>query len=228
MRRLRGIIAPEDLKSELIGIVGSENVCDDEETLKSFSSDYSFVEGKTPILVVKPKSVEQIQRIVRLANEKKISLIPVSSKAPRFRGDTVPTNNHSVVVDLSGMKKILRMDRRNRVAIIEPGVTFGELREAAAKHGMKVLMPLVPRATKSVLGSYLEREPILIPRYHWDMTDPLLCTEVVFGTGDLFRTGSAAGPGTLEEQWAAETSSPHSVETRPGTPRLTRRREERK
>jgi FAD/FMN-containing dehydrogenase len=33
------------------------------------------------------------------------------------------------------------------------------------------------------------------------MTDPLLCTEIIFGTGDLFRTGSAAGPGTLEQQW---------------------------
>ncbi len=32
---------------------------------------------------------------------------------------------------------------------------------------------------------------------------PLLCLEVVYGTGDLFRTGSAAGPGTIEEQWLA-------------------------
>jgi len=62
-------------------------------------------------------------------------------------------------------------------------------------------MPLLPRATKSVLTSYLEREPITIPRFHWDMTDPLLCTELVFGTGDLFRTGSAAGPGSLQQQW---------------------------
>ncbi|GAH37946.1 unnamed protein product, partial [marine sediment metagenome] len=48
--------------------------------------------------------------------------------------------------------------------------------------------------------SVLEREPIIIPRYHWDTSDPLLCTEVVFGTGDLFRTGAAAGPGTLSQQ----------------------------
>jgi hypothetical protein len=40
----------------------------------------------------------------------------------------------------------------------------------------------------------------MIPRYHWDTSDPLLCTEVVFGTGDLFRTGTAAGPGTLSQQ----------------------------
>ena len=62
-------------------------------------------------------------------------------------------------------------------------------------------MPLRPRANKSVLASYLEREPIIIPKYHWDMTDPMLSTELVFGTGNYFRTGSAASPGSLQEQW---------------------------
>jgi FAD/FMN-containing dehydrogenase len=83
-------------------------------------------------------------------------------------------------------------------------VTFAQLKQEAAKHDLKPLMPLMPRATKSVLASYLEREPITTPRYHWDMTDPILCSELVFGTGDLMRTGSAAGPGTLEQQWDRE------------------------
>lgn len=106
-----------------------------------------------------------------------------------------------VVVDLSGMNKILRIDRRNRVAMIEPGVTFAHLKPEVEKHGMRLMLPLAPRGTKSIVGSYLEREPILVPKYHWDMSDPLCCTELVFGTGDLFRTGAAAGPGTLDEQW---------------------------
>jgi hypothetical protein len=42
-----------------------------------------------------------------------------------------------------------------------------------------------------------------MPKYHWDIGDPLACVEVIFGTGDMFRTGAAAGPGTLEEQWTA-------------------------
>ena len=42
-----------------------------------------------------------------------------------------------------------------------------------------------------------------MPKYHWDISDPMACTEVIYGSGDVFRTGSAAGPGTLEEQWAA-------------------------
>jgi FAD/FMN-containing dehydrogenase len=45
-----------------------------------------------------------------------------------------------------------------------------------------------------------------MPKYHWDIADPLACVEIYFGTGDMFRTGAAAGPGTLEEQWAAGAS----------------------
>ena len=62
-------------------------------------------------------------------------------------------------------------------------------------------MPLLPRSSKSVLASALERDPILMPSVHFDSTDPMLCTEIVFGTGDSMRTGEAAGPDTLEQQW---------------------------
>jgi len=50
----------------------------------------------------------------------------------------------------------------------------------------------------------LEREPVVLPTYHWDIADPLQCVEVIFGNGDTFRTGAAAGPGSLEEQWTAK------------------------
>jgi FAD/FMN-containing dehydrogenase len=53
------------------------------------------------------------------------------------------------------------------------------------------------------VGSLLEREPVTMPKYHWDIADPLNCLEVIFGTGEKFRTGAAAGPGSIEEQWAA-------------------------
>ena len=84
---------------------------------------------------------------------------------------------------------------------MEPGVTFGELQSELAKTGMCAYMPLAPRSTKSVLASVLEREPIIMPGVHFDSTDPMLCAEIVFGTGDKMRTGEAAGPDTLEQQW---------------------------
>ncbi|GAH54985.1 unnamed protein product, partial [marine sediment metagenome] len=101
---------------------------------------------------------------------------------------------------------IIRVDRMNRVAMVEPGVTFAELIPAVAREGLRLNMPLLPRKSKSVIGSMLEREPVVMPKYHWDISDPLACVEVIFGTGEMFRTGAAAGPGTIEEQWAVGAS----------------------
>lgn len=187
---------------ELDKIVGKKNVYDDQESLQAFSMDESFVHPVMPVGVVKPGSVEEVQQVVRWANRTKTPLVPVSSGGPHFHGDTVPSMGGALIVDMSRMNKIVRIDRRNRVAMVEPGVTFGELVREMAKDGLAPFLPLSPKRKKSVLASILEREPITMPRYHWESQDPLRCVEVVFGTGDLFRTGSAVGPGTLEEQWA--------------------------
>lgn len=181
---------------ELGGIVGPEAVSDDILELEGFRGTG---QGKA-VLVVRPSGAKQVRKLIKLANEKSFDLVFTSSGPPHFRGDSTPSTE-AVMVDMSRMDSVQRVDRRNKVALIEPGVTFSKLAEAAKAKGLRVLMPLLPRATKSVLASYLEREPITIPRFHWDMTDPLLCTELVFGTGDLFRTGSAAGPGSLQQQW---------------------------
>lgn len=187
------------LKEELSGIVGEDRVSDDASALSSYRSA-GLASGGSPLLVVRPAESVQVRELIKLANKEGLNLVFSSSGPPRFRGDTVP-EGEAVIVDMSGMDRVLRVDRRNKVALIEPGVTFARLKAEANKAGLRPLMPLMPRATKSVIASGLEREPITIPRYHWDMTDPLLCSELVFGTGDLFRTGSAAGPGSLKEQW---------------------------
>jgi hypothetical protein len=70
-----------------------------------------------------------------------------------------------------------------------------------AGSGLSAYMPLLPRSGKSVLASVLDRDPIAMPGVHFDSTDPMLCTEIVLGTGDRMRTGEAAGPDSLEEQW---------------------------
>jgi len=189
-------------KEKLVKIVGAHNVSDEQATLDKYSRDMSFVNTVRPACVVKPTNSGEIQKIVKLANETLTPLVPVSSGPPHFRGDTVPGTGGVFVVDLSGMKKIVRVDRARRVAMVEPGVTFGELIPEAEKEGLRLNMPLLPRKSKSVVGSMLEREPIIMPKYQWDISDPLACAGVFFGTGDEFRTGQAAGPGTVEEQWA--------------------------
>jgi len=188
---------------ELAKLVGAGNVSQEQTTLDEYSKDMSFVNTIMPECVVKPRNAGDIDKIVNLARETLTPLVPVSSGPPHFHGATVPGIGGAVIVDLSGMKKIIRIDRLNRVAMFEPGVTFDELIPAVEKEGLRLNMPLLPRKSKSVTGSLLEREPVIMPKYHWDIADPLACVEVIFGTGDMFRTGAAAGPGTIEEQWAA-------------------------
>ncbi len=180
-------------KDELIKIVGAENVINDPITLDVYSKDHSFITPMKPLMVVKPKNADEVQGIVKWANQSGAPLVPVSSGQPHFRGDTVPSSEGAVIVHLSGMNRIIMMDRRNRVAIVEPGVTFSQLQPELAKEGMRLPMPLLPRTSKSVLGSVLEREPIMNPRYSWSLTEPLRCLETVMGNGDMFRTGELAG-----------------------------------
>jgi hypothetical protein len=190
-------------KLDIKKVVGADNVISEPEILEKYSKDMSFVNAVRPDYVVKVQNADQIDKIIKLAKKTATPLVPVSSGAPHFKGDTVPSVGGAVIVDLSGMKKIIRADRINRVVMFEPGVTFNELIPAVTKEGIRLIMPLLPRMSKSVVGSMLEREPVILPKYCWDISDPLSCVEIIFGTGDLFRTGAAAGPGTIAEQWEA-------------------------
>jgi len=191
------------VRSQLVAIVGTGHVTDASAVLSSYAGEQGLFARKRPRLVVYPQTSEEVHRVVKLANQQALALVPVSSGPPRIRGDTIPKVDNAVVVDLSRMNHLLRVDEKNKVVMVEPGFTFDALVAATEQHGLQPLMPLLPRSTKSVIASALDREPVTIPRYHWDSSDPLLCTEVVFGSGDLFRTGAAAGPGSLEDQWAS-------------------------
>jgi FAD/FMN-containing dehydrogenase len=124
-------------KRQLQGIVGTGNVIDDPAMLEKHGRDMSFTAGHQPALIVRPKEAQQVQELVRWANQTSMPLIPVSSGPPHFKGDTVPALG-GVVVDLSGMNRVLRIDRRNRVAMIEPGVTFGALKSEVEKQSMRL------------------------------------------------------------------------------------------
>ena len=188
----------EGLKEALLG--DAINLSPD--VLSSYRSDETGSKGAEPTMLVKPKSIEQLSGLVKWSRAAKIPLAPVSSGPPHYRGDTI-LSKPGIVVDMSGFRKIIMVNRRNRVALFEAGVGFDRLAKEAGAAGMRAMLPLLPRAGKSALAAYIEREPIIYPRYQWDMADPLLCLELVWGTGDIFRTGSAAGPGTLDQQWRA-------------------------
>jgi len=175
------------IKEALTGIVGAENVSDDPQELATCSRDHSLSPARSPNYVARPRSPEEILKIVQLANETSMPLVP-SSSGVHFYGGAIP-NLGGIMVDLQRMNRVLYIDEYNRKARIEPGVTWAQLQKELAAKGFMPLFPLLPHAQKSALTSHLERERILIPRFEFD--EPLLTTEVVWPRGEIMRTGAA-------------------------------------
>lgn len=151
---------------------------------------------------MKITSTAQIPEVIHEAAEQRTGITARSSVGRQREGRSEAAEG-GIALDLSGLDCIININKDERVAIVEPGVTYSALDEALKPLDLRVCHPLLPPKGKSVLASILDREPQLVPKYHWDFTDPLLCAEIYFGTGERFRTGGAAGPGkTLEEQWS--------------------------
>jgi len=101
------------------------------------------------------------------------------------------------LIDLSEMRAIHNIDTRNRAVRFEPGVGWAQLQEELRKNGLKASNPLLPHKRKSALSSYLQKEPMLIPKFEYG--EPILTMEMVLPSGDVFRTGSASGPASMKK-----------------------------
>ena len=86
------------IEKDLTKIVGAENVSDDPEALLSYSKDCSLSTPRTPNYIARPKNTDEVQNIVKLANESAIPIVPCSSGI-HFYGNTIP-NLGGIVLDL--------------------------------------------------------------------------------------------------------------------------------
>jgi FAD/FMN-containing dehydrogenase len=178
-------------REELLELVGSENFTDDPEVLGAYSTDFGLVPPGAPNYVVKPRKTEEVHNVIEFANEHSIPVVPVSSHA-HFYGTTIPKQG-GIVLDLTGMNKVLEIDELNKRVRIEVGVTWEQLTSELEKKGFRIVMPLLPHPLRSVVTDYLEREVITSTVY--DYGEPLQSMEVVWPTGEVFRTGSASVTG---------------------------------
>ena len=179
------------IRDNLLEITGPKNFSDSPASLENYATDYSLTPKGKANYVVKLKNAAQIQEVIKLANENLMPVVPVSSKV-HFNGCTVPKQG-GVILDLTGMNKILEIDELNRRVRIEPGVTWGQLHKELQKRGLRIMMPLLPHPDRSVVTDHLEREVITNTVY--DYGEPTQSMEVVWPNGDLFRMGSASAPG---------------------------------
>ena len=94
-----------EIKEKLVEIVGTKYVIDSPDSLGAYSQDNSLTPPMMPNYAVQPQSAQEIQKIMSLANENRLPVIP-SSSGVHFYGATIPSQG-GIVLDLSRMNRIL-------------------------------------------------------------------------------------------------------------------------
>jgi len=178
------------IKDGLAEIAGSKNVLTEPAILDKYSRDQSFTPPRKPNYVAKPKTLEEVQGIVRLANEQLMPVIPYSS-GTNFHGGTIP-NHGGILVDLSQMNKISELNTHLWYVTVEPGVTFTQLKQELDKHGLRILVPLMTPPSASVLTTYLDRESVPAAADFVYGNEQIQTMRVVLPNGDSFTLGNPA------------------------------------
>jgi 4-cresol dehydrogenase (hydroxylating) flavoprotein subunit len=143
--------------------------------------------------VVQPQSVEEIQAIVRIANELKIPLWTTSQGRNNGYGGSSPRVRGSVVLNLRRMNRVLEIDEESAYAVVEPGVRWFDLYEAIKAGGHKLMLSIADLGWGSVVGNSLDNGITYMPNGADFMAPCGL--EVVLANGELLRTGMGAMPG---------------------------------
>jgi len=171
---------------EIVQIVGKENALTAIEDRKCYSYD-ARTDGVAPDMVVFPSSAEEVSQILILANRHLFPVVP-RGQGTGLTGGSVPVNG-AVVLVFTRMNKILEIDTKNLIAIVEPGAITFEIQEEVAKYGL--FYPPDPASYKysSIGGNAAECAGGPNSLKYGVTRDYVLGLEVVQPTGEIINTG---------------------------------------
>jgi 4-cresol dehydrogenase (hydroxylating) len=167
--------------------LGSDHVLTDDAVL----AQYSHSTLSSPIralAVIRPSCQEEVIGAVKTAGRHQIPLYPISRGKNWGYGDACPVTAGNVILDLSRMNRILEVNVDLATAIVEPGVTQGQLSTYLLKEGI----PLWPDCTgagpdTSIIGNVLDRGFGHTP--YGNRANHISGLEVVLADGRLLKTG---------------------------------------
>ena len=152
-----------------------------------YSSDASQVEG-LPDYVVRPGSTQEVSRILCLCNENDI---PVTARGAGtgLAGGAVAVRG-GVVLDMSGMNRIIDIDVGNLQVMVEPGVVQERLNQALQPHGF-FFPPDPGSSAMCTLGGMISYNSSGMRSVKYGTTrNYVLDLEVVLADGSVIHTGS--------------------------------------
>jgi 4-cresol dehydrogenase (hydroxylating) len=184
--------------------VGEQWVFTSDEDVNTYRDAYSPLWGEADERVasaaVAPETVEEIQQIVRIANEFSIPLYPISTGRNLAYGGSAPVYSGSVILDLKRMNKILDVNEEQAYALVEPGVSYFDLYRHIRERGLKLWIDPPDPGWGSLIGNALDRGAGRTPLPYRDHFGAHCGMEVVLASGDVVRTGMGALPGAKSWQ----------------------------
>jgi len=175
------------IKARLLELVGQDNYSDRLIDLVSYSYDASD-HAHRPDAAVWPTSSEQVSGILSLANAHRFPVIPRGA-GTGLAGGAIPVQG-GLVLDLCRMNRILSIRIPDRLAVVQPGVVYGDLENALSAYGF--FFPPDPASGKvCTLGGNVATNAGGIRGAKYGVTrDYVLALQVVLPDGRTMRTGS--------------------------------------
>jgi glycolate oxidase len=183
-----------DILQSLVDIVGERSVSNAAEELWFYSRDPGVLESHKPDYVVAPKTTEQVQKIVQLANREKIPVVPMGN-GMALTGLVIPLKG-GIVLDMKRMNKILEVNDKARYAVVEGGTSQGVLKAYLEENypHLRHSIPDAPPTTTIAANVSLHGQGRLTNQYGFN-SDMVTGMEVVLPTGEICLIGSPSiGP----------------------------------
>ena len=128
------VAARADLIRELRAFLPEDSVLEQEEELRPYECDGLSAYRQLPLLVLLPRTLEEVQRVMRLCYARDVPIV-ARGAGTGLSGGALP-HPEGVLLSLARFNRILDIDKVNRTARVQPGVRNLAVSEAAAPFGL--------------------------------------------------------------------------------------------
>jgi len=177
----------EQIIKELTIIVGRDNISAKEHEIEGFSSDeMPLAKPHAPQVIVKPTDTHSIAKLLVFANRKRLPVTPRGA-GTGLSGGCIPIYG-GILLSLERMNRILKINRDNSVAIVEPGITLSDLYIEVEQQGL--YYPIYLGEKTATIGGSIATNAGGINAVKYGVTrHHILGLEAVLPNGKVIKTG---------------------------------------
>src|ERR1041384_917603 len=177
----------DTIVEELRDVVGSASVLSDPDELLVYECDGLPQHKYRPRAVVFPSSTEETSTIMRALAQANVPFTPRGA-GTGLSGGALALNS-GVVIEMARMRKILRIDVENRVAVVQPGVVNLHVSRAVAPYSLYYVPDPSSQPSCTIGGNIAESAGGIHCLKYGTTTDHVLGLRVVLAGGEIVDLG---------------------------------------